>query len=152
MLHGMGKFYTNAWIGILKVALIFAFLPLLVYDKALNLGASGLAINVLVTSIVEYMFIMRAINKYSKVTIPSLICAKPVFVTLLVGCILYLASTLLDKYSVWWVWYFPISLIIMYVSLFATKCLTKEHIHHLIDLFNFRSVFNYAKDEMMGVK
>lgn len=150
ILSAMGLFNLSAVINIIKLITFVAAITLFVSPKILNLGATGVALNLLVINLVVNWLYLFFAKKHGDIHIDGRnhLCHFIIIALSLAG---FLAAGALKRYtSWWWVIYIPVSLAVSYSVLMVAGFLKKENWLLLVDALNLKKTVNYVNDEIRG--
>lgn len=150
IISGMGKFYLNALINLIKLGVFFVSLTLLISPKFLGLGATGLAINTLVLNLCVNSLYLYFAKRHGDVRINKTNHIRHILIISITGGI-YFLSMLVKLPAI------PQALIqsvvflaAVYLSMYAFGLVKKEHAKVILEALNFRKTVNYIKDEFSG--
>lgn len=152
IITGMGRFYLSAIINIFQLLVFIISISIFVSPSILNLGAKGLALNLLAVNITGSMIFLFIATRIGEVTVrfAPLIRYSIFTVVLLSGLFLEYKLGIGDSFSVLIV--VPIFLIVAYLFLYLFRLISRDHIVLLIDILNIKTLARYIKDEIWHKK
>jgi O-antigen/teichoic acid export membrane protein len=150
IISGLGKFYVSAIVSIVKLVVFVFSITVFVSPKFLNLGASGVAFNLLVLNLTSNGLYIWTAKKYGKINLGILNSIRHVVIIALTVGGYFAAGFLRAHLHLWWIIYIPAFIFLTYGILILTRLIGKEHWMTLIEAFNIRKTINYASNEMKG--
>jgi O-antigen/teichoic acid export membrane protein len=148
IITGMGRFYANVWINASQLLVFVLSITFFVSPKYLNLGATGLALNLMITYLYRngaYVFVSSKIGslKYDDKNILRIV------VIFMVSLAFWVVSIRLDSvFSYWWLVIMPVYLVSVYFVLFILKLITRKQVNTLLELINIKKTSSYIKSEL----
>ncbi|MDD3534295.1 MAG: oligosaccharide flippase family protein [Candidatus Cloacimonetes bacterium] len=150
IISGMGKFYLNALINLIKLAVFFVTLTLLISPKFLGLGATGLAINTLVLNLVVNSLYLYFAKRHGDVRIDKSNHIRHAIIVVVTVGIYFLAKVISLPAIPLAAIQSVVFLAGVYLILFAFGLVKKEHLNVMLEALNFRKTADYVKDELRG--
>lgn len=147
IITGMGKFHAVPIIHLIKLLFFIVFLIFLISPDYLGLGATGLAINLLVINVVTNAMFLGFSAYFGHVKIKKNNILKHFFISLFFLCIHYIVNAYSFDQGYWWILIGPTALILCYFLLFMTKLMLPSDIKQLLDLANLRKTRDYIEGE-----
>lgn len=150
ILSGMGKFYLSAWINGIKLLVFAISITVFVSPGFLNLGAVGVALNLLVINIsvnALYLFFAR---RHGEIQMDMKNHLRHLIIVVISVAGYFVAKQLKPHTEIWWLIYLPIYLVVVYFSLILAKLISNEHWKLLLEAANFRKTMHYVNREMKG--
>ena len=145
VISGMGKFYSLVVINCIKLVLFFVGLVTFVSPYGFNLGASGVALNLLwVHIVINLIFYL-----YSKIIINFSFNLKSLFIHLsslfsFIVCLLLNKSFLgINVFIV-----FVLQILMSYFLLYTFKLVSKTDLLIMYELLNVNKLISYLKSEL----
>ena len=149
ILSGMGKFYLNFWLKLLKFLFYIISVIYFVSTEYLGLGAIGLAMNLLSVNIFHNMLVIFTSRRIGKLKINyQVLLTYAVLLILVLISYLIVVPFLKDITKYWWVIFPPIFLIIVFSLLNSLNLITKKQVIQLFQIINPKLTYNYIKEEM----
>lgn len=148
IISGMGKFNLSALINAVKLLIFVISITLFLSPKFLNLGAVGLAFNVLVLNLAGNGLNIMLAQKLGDVHINARNHLRHLVILTVTAGGYFAASYLKQRMGLWWLLYIPASLALTYLALILLKLITREHWLLLWDAANLKKTFAYVNDEM----
>lgn len=148
IIYGLGKFYVNVWLSVIKLITFFFSITFFVSPIFLDLGAIGVALNLLLINLLSNSMYFLISHKIGHLTFDRINNVRMVVIIVLSGAIYYLSRILSSHTSWWWVIIIPIYLVIVYAILFATKLIRIKNIQVLLDVLNIKKTYKYISDEL----
>jgi O-antigen/teichoic acid export membrane protein len=148
ILSGMGLFNLSAVINVFKLITFIVAITLFVSPNMLNLGATGVALNLLAINLVVNWLYLHFAKKHGEIKINSRNYLCHLFIIALNLAGFFAAGALKRRISWWWILYIPISLIISYSFLIVSGFLKKENWRLLLDALNFKRTLKYVNGEI----
>lgn len=150
ILSGMGKFNLSALINVIKLAVFFLSVTILVSPKFLNLGATGVALNILVLNVLVNMLCIFFAKKLGDIKLDKKNYLRHLAVLAMVGLGYFGAPYAKTIMPYWWLVYAPLFLVLTYALLVLTGLLKKEHWLAMLDIFKYKKTLNYINGEIRG--
>lgn len=150
IISGMGRFYLSAMINAIKLAVFMISITVLISPKFFNLGATGVALNLLLLNAVANALFQYFSKKHGDLRLGTKNLARHslIFAISLAGFLL--SQWFRQKFDLWWLVFVPAYLLAVYGALYMTGLIKKENWRTLIEAANMVRVFKYAKDEISG--
>jgi O-antigen/teichoic acid export membrane protein len=148
IITGMGRFYANVWINASQLLVFIVSVTFFVSPKYLNLGATGLALNLMITYLYRngaYVYVSSRIGslKFDKSNFLRIV------VILLISLLFWAVSAKVQAvFSYWWLVIVPVYMTSIYFVLYSLKLLTMQHINTLLELINIKKTSSYIKSEL----
>jgi O-antigen/teichoic acid export membrane protein len=148
IIGGMGKFYFLTWINVIKFVVYIIAIFLFVSPDFLGLGATGLALNLLVVNLVCNLLFYIVAKRIGNVKIDFHNSFRYLII-LSISLIFYFNIHIISQIGQWW-WLVivPIYLIIVYIIMFLTGFLTKEQLVQFNDLLKLNKTITYFRNEV----
>lgn len=150
IISGMGKFYLSAWINVIKLIVFAISITVFVSPKFLNLGATGVALNLLVLNLAVNSLYVYFAKKHGDVRLGFTNHFRHLLIITITGAGYFLANYLKSLTDLWWLIYIPVYLLTVYLILISLRLIGKEHWNLLREAFNFKKTINYVNGEMRG--
>jgi O-antigen/teichoic acid export membrane protein len=148
ILAGMGRFYIGTWINLIKFFIYIVAIFIFVSPDFLGLGATGLALNLLVVNLFSNLLFFIISKRIGDVKVGFQNFFRHVII-LAISVIFYLSIHFISQIGVlWWLALIPVYLIVVYGILLLTGFLTKEQLEQFIDLFKLKKTIFYFRDEV----
>jgi O-antigen/teichoic acid export membrane protein len=147
LISGMGRFYTIVVINVVKLLFFVLFLIYFVSPEFMGLGASGIALNLLINNVVvNGLFIALAVH------LGKIKFDKPIFYRhLLLAGLMVLFLKLINLYNLnsdyWWLITGFVALMMNYATLFVFRLMSITDVRQMIKLLDMRKTKDYIKDE-----
>jgi O-antigen/teichoic acid export membrane protein len=148
VITGMGKFYLYAWTNVIKLGVFFISITIFLAPKFLHLGATGLALNLLVLSITGNTVYLMFIKKYVNLRQNTQNNFRHLVIIILSALAYFLSGYARHWLPLWWVIIIPLYLVITYGVLIISGLLGKTHWMLLVDALNFKKTMVYVNTEM----
>jgi O-antigen/teichoic acid export membrane protein len=148
VIAGMGKFYLLAIINAILLVIYFVGLFLFISPYYLDLGATGLAFNLLILNLSRYLFILLLSMKFGKIHMDHFITIRHVVIILITLLFLYSVRSYGLLEDLWWLLIGPAVIIILYAILYILRLFTFNDYFVLKDVLNIRKTGGYIKDEL----
>jgi len=149
ILSGMGKFYLNFWLKLLKFLFYIISVIYFVSTEYLGLGAIGLAMNLLSVNIFHNILVIFTSRRIGKLKINyQVLLTYAVLLILVLISYLIVVPFLKDITKYWWVIFPPVFLIIVFSLLNSLNLITKKQVIQLFQIINPKLTYNYIKEEM----
>jgi len=146
---GAGRFYLNVIINLIKLVVFVLSITFFVSPRFLGLGATGLALNLLVINLITnllYLYFSKRLSKLSFFNFRNTFRYVMVFS---VSFILYIHQDIFNEwFSLWWIVIIPVYSALVYGMMFLLGLVNMEHFKKLADLINIRKVSSYVKGEL----
>ncbi len=147
IITGMGRFYANVWINASQLLVFIVSITFFISPKYLNLGATGLALNLMIT----YLYRNGAYIVVAK-KIGSLQYDKTNLLRILTICLITIPFWIIsiyikDVFSCWWLVIAPIYMAVLYVILYLIKMITRRHYDTLLEIVNIKKTARYIRSE-----
>lgn len=144
---GMGKFYTNVLINASQLILFIISVTFFVSPKFLGLGATGLALNLMLIYLyknVVYIIVSNKVGslKYDRENL------KRLFIIIIISILFYVLSLYIKTISLWWIYIVPVFYLATYGLLYIFKMINKDHLITLFEILNLKKTFKYFSDEI----
>ena len=148
ILSGMGKFYLNFWLKLVKFLIYIIAVIYFTSPDFLGLGAKGLALNLLLVNLIHNLIVFISVKKLGKIIIKyKILLIYTIIISFSV--ITYFTSTYFSFFDNFgWLILIPIFIIIQFTLLYITGLMKKVQIIELADLLNPKKTFRYAKNEI----
>jgi len=150
IISGMGKFYLSAWINVVKLIVFAVSITVFVSPKFLNLGATGVALNLLVLNLAVNSLFVYFAKKHGDVRLGVTNHLRHLLIILITGGGYFLAIYLKSLTDMWWLIYIPVYLLTVYLVLISVRLIGKEHWNLLREALNFKKTIHYVNGEMRG--
>jgi len=149
ILSGMGKFYLNFWLKLLKFLFYIIGVIYFVSTEYLGLGAIGLAMNLLSVNIFHNMLVIFTSGRIGKLKINyQVLLTYAVLFFLVLISYLIVVPFLKDITKYWWFIFPPFFLIIVFSFLNSLNLITKKQVIQLFQIISPKLTYNYIKEEM----
>jgi len=149
IITGAGRFYLNVLINLLKLAVFLISLTILLSPNFLNMGAVGLALNLLILNIFTNLCYLFFSKKLSGLSYFSLHNNLRYLLTILLAAVFYLKIYFSDNsQSFFWVFLGPVYFILVYCIMFTFRLVKRNNFKQFIDLLNLRKIFSYVSKEL----
>ncbi len=148
IIDGMGKFYVSAWINVAKLIVFIVSVTVFLSHRFLNLGATGLALNLLVLNLTGNGLYIYMAKKFGNVLIDTKNHLRHLIIMAITAGGFVAANHLKQLWPLWWLAYVPVFLITVYGVLAAGKLIRKEHWLLLLDALNLKKTITYVNDEI----
>jgi O-antigen/teichoic acid export membrane protein len=148
VITGMGKFYLYAWTNVIKLAVFFVSITIFLSPKFLHLGATGLALNLLVLSITGNSVYLLFIKKYVNLRQNAKNNLRHLVIIILSALAYFISGYAREWTFLWWLILTPLYLLTTYAILILTGLLNKIHLFLLLDALNLKKTFGYVNNEM----
>jgi O-antigen/teichoic acid export membrane protein len=148
VIAGIGKFYMVVLGNAIQLLFYVLGLFLFVSPVYFNLGATGLALNLLIVNIIKNSLFVGLSLKYGDIILhwKNLIIHGAILLPL---SVLYFVSTYYDlDNGIWWIIVGPSTLIIFYFILFVFRQINIDDIKILLDVINVRKTGRYITNEL----
>lgn len=148
ILAGMGKFYLNAAIDGIKIGFFIISMIFLVSPRFLNLGATGLAFNLLTINFVgNLIYVLYARRSGTlKYDLKNL---KRHMLVIIITVSFYVSIRYLNMDDgLWWIICIPVYLVAAYGSFFLSGLAGKEQVLTILDLMKVKNTIRYIGNEM----
>lgn len=152
ILSGMGKFNLAAAINVIKLAIFLVSVTVFVSPKYLNLGATGVALNLLVINVAVNLLSIFFAKRLGEVKLDPKNYFRHMVILIAAGAGYFATTQIKNITPLWWVAFAPVFLIAVYAVLVLTGLLRKEHWLMLTDMFKLKKTFGYINDEMRNGK
>lgn len=150
IISGMGKFNVSALINVIKLGVFFLSVTIFVSPKFLNLGATGVALNVLVINFaVNSLYILYA-KRHGQVRLGAINHLRHIVISLIAIAGYFGVSPVKPLGHLWWLVYAPIFLLVSYSVLIFSGLLRKDHWLQLTEVFRLKKTLEYINNEMRG--
>ena len=147
IITGMGKFYTNVWINASQLFVFIISINYFLSPKYLNLGATGLALNLMITYLYRNGAYVIVSSKLGSLKYDQENIIRMAIIILLSLAFWGIAGVIQKTYELWWIILIPIYLITVYSILYVLRLITKEHIRTLMELTNLKKTAAYVRSE-----
>jgi O-antigen/teichoic acid export membrane protein len=147
ILTGMGRFYTNVWINASQLLVFVVSITFFISPKYLNLGATGLALNLMITYLYRngaYIVVAKKIGslQYDKTNLFRILTIC------LISAMFWIVSVYIkDVFAGWWIVIAPLYMTALYGILHLLKMITRQHYNTLLELVNIRKTARYIRSE-----
>jgi len=148
ILSGMGKFYTGVIINVVKLLFFVAFLFFFISPDYLNLGATGLALNLLVVNFITNSLYVIISKYYGSIVFDSINFFRHLVISVLMLGAFYIVNSYNLNVNYYWILTAAIVLMVSYIVLFLLRLMKKSDIIQARELMNFRKTRDYVKDEV----
>ena len=152
VINGMGKFYINALINLICLVVFLVSIFLLVNPKYFGLGATGIAINLVVINLTRNVLYLLFSFRLGQMQFRTGV--MPVY--LIVGAITALALFLEPRMAAWtpywWLIISPVFIGIIYLVLYQLGFFAKSNMEQLMDTLNIKKLVAYLKEELGSKK
>jgi O-antigen/teichoic acid export membrane protein len=149
IISGAGRFYLLVWINIINLFVFVASLTFFVSPYFLGLGATGLALHLLVINFstnVLYIHFSKQLSGLSFFNFGNMLRHILAFTTSL---ILYINMGYFNEFIAFaWIIVIPVNLSIIYFMMFVLGLVNIQHFKQISDLINLRKVISYTKSEL----
>jgi len=147
IITGMGRFYVNLWINASHLIVFIFSVIFFVSPQYLDLGATGLALNLMITYVyknIAYIIVSNRIGslKYDWINLFRII------IVLGISLFFYELSESFQNISYWWLYIIPLYLCATYGILYSSRLLRKGHITTLLQIISLRKAKQYVKSEL----
>lgn len=149
IISGAGLFYLGVRINLIKLAVFIPSIVFFVSPKFLNLGAVGVAMNLLIVNISYnyfYLFYARQISGYSFFHGRNI--ARYVLASVVAMVFYERHNILANWFSLWWIVAVPAYLSIVYGVMWIFGLMKKEYIKNIMEIVSPRKILNYVKNEL----
>lgn len=150
IINGMGRFYINAQINLICLVVFILSIYVLLNPDYLGLGATGIAINLIIVNLVRNLLYFMFAFRLGKLR-PQLAVLSPY---LIVGALailfLWLEPTLAQWTSLWWLIVGPVYIGGVYLAMYYFGFLNKQSLEQLMDALNLKKLSDYIKNELRG--
>jgi hypothetical protein len=144
----MGKFYLGVWVNAIQLVIYTLGLFLFVSPEYFDLGAAGLALNLLIVNSTKNILFITLSIKYGEIILHMNNLTKHILIILPSVTLYFLFMYFdLDK-GLWWIIFGPSALIIIYLILLLFRQINMGDINLFSDVFNVRKTGSYIKDEL----
>lgn len=146
---GAGRFYLNVLINLIKLVIFVISINILISPRFLGLGATGLALNLLVINLATnllYLHFSKSLNNLSFFSIQNAFRYLMIF-SVSVALYLY-QDTFSEWFAFWWIAIVPVYLIFVYGLMYIMGLVKITHARQLMDLINVTKVLAYVKGEL----
>lgn len=147
IIAGMGRFYTISLITGVKFIFFVVGLTVFVSPMFLNLGATGLALNLLWVNFSTNLLFYFFSRYYGQVVFDWVNFWRHLLVFLIMGCVLYLTFVYDLNQNFLWLITGLLFLFTIYITLFAFRLIHYYDFKQMIDLLNINKTKKYIKDE-----
>jgi O-antigen/teichoic acid export membrane protein len=147
VISGMGKFYLIALINFVQLVVFLFFIVFFISPSYLNLGATGLALNLLTVNIfanIMYLFVSNRIGKIVYQLKPLISSFVIVIVFAIIAFVPYYLA--IEGFVLIIFGFF--FLIITYFSLFSLSLINKRHFEILYNIIDLKKLYAYVIDEL----
>jgi O-antigen/teichoic acid export membrane protein len=149
VITGAGRFYLNVWINLIKLVVFVVSLTFFVSPSFLGLGATGLALNLLVINLFTNLLYLQFAKGLSGLSFFSLRNILRYLLIFSIALILYMHQDYFSEWvSFWWVVIIPVYLAIVYGLMFILGLINTGHFKQIADLINIQKVYSYIKGEL----
>jgi len=146
---GAGRFYLNVLILLIKLVVYVLSLSFFVSPHFLGLGATGLALNLLVVNMFTNLLFLYYTKRLSGLSFFSFKNTFRYIMIFSVSLTFYFYQNIFNDWcSYWWIVIIPVYLGLIYGMLFFLKLANTKHFKQLVDLLNIQIVFDYVKKEL----
>lgn len=147
IITGMGRFYANVWINASQLLVFLVSITFFISPKYLNLGATGLALNLMITYLYRngaYIVVAKKIGslQYDKTNLLRLLT-----ICLITGMFWIISVYIKDVFAGWWIVIVPVYMAALYGTLYLLKMITRQHYDTLLELVNIRKTTRYIRSE-----
>ncbi len=148
IIMGMGKFYINVLISAIQLIIFILSLFIFVSPNVLNLGAIGLALNLAVGYLYRNIAYIIISNKLAPLHYDWNNAIK-IAIIIISSIIFIYISNVTKLYILYrWIFIIPLYIIFIYLILYISGLLKKEHIIMLLDMMNINKLFVYINEEL----
>jgi O-antigen/teichoic acid export membrane protein len=151
IITGMGRFYVNVWINASHFLVFIGSVIFFVSPKYLDLGATGLALNLMITYIYKNAMYIMVANKIGSLKYIWGNFYRIVLI-LLVSFVFYALSNRIAEITFWWLYIIPIYLFFTYFILYLFNLMKFEHILVLLEILNLKKTIRYIDSELRKKK
>ena len=148
IINGMGRFNIVLWLNLVKMIVYIAAIVVLISPDYMGLGATGLAVNLLIVNLVNNSLFFIVSRRIGKVKINSSNVFRYIIIlfTSLLVYILFLRIKDMSNYG--WLIIIPVYFLLVYGMLLITKQISRSQLSNLKQLINIKNTYNYVKDEI----
>lgn len=150
IISGMGRFSLNAVINFVILCLYLVSIILFISPTFLNLGATGLALNVLTVNMVNnivYLFIAKRIGSLQSHT-QNIYRYLVIILSAITSW--FLISMMNIDHPFWRIISVISCLILTYFIMFKFKLIEKKHLQQFLEIINIKKTVSYAIDEIQN--
>jgi O-antigen/teichoic acid export membrane protein len=147
IMSGMGRFYIELWVTIVRFILYIITIILLLSPKYFGLGAIGLAMSTLFMNIFEGLSYFFIAKKVGQIKTSYINVIRHILIIGISIAFYFLIPILSDFTPSWWLLIIPIYLIVTFVFFHLVGLLTREQIKTIIELLNIKKTVSYIKNE-----
>jgi O-antigen/teichoic acid export membrane protein len=147
IITGMGRFYTAALIRGIKLIFFVAGLTFFVSPMFLNLGATGVAFNLLFVNLVNNLLFYIFSGFLGQIVFDWLNFWRHVLIVTLMVSVFFIFRTYDFSRDFLWLITAPSLLISVYVVLFLFRLIKYQDFVQVIDLLNINKTRQYIRDE-----
>ncbi|NBC08452.1 MAG: oligosaccharide flippase family protein [Bacteroidetes bacterium] len=147
VITGMGRFYLNVLINFIGLVVFLVAVYLLINPAYLGLGATGIAINLLVLNIVHNLLFLYYSSRVGGVK-PNFATLAPYSLVITVSLgFAFLEPALSEWNRWWWLAIIPVYIVIIYPLFYGLGILTKADIAKFVDILNLKKLLSYVSKE-----
>lgn len=147
IINAMGRFYLNVWVNLSQLVVFLISVTFFVSPKHMNLGATGLALNLMIMYIYKNTVYIIISNKIGKLKYDFKNFLK-VITILFISLIFFIISVYVKTFPLWWIIIVPIYYLVVYAFLYLTKQFSRSDINTLLEIINVKKTSKYIKDEL----
>lgn len=152
IISGMGRFYLSATINVIQLIIFVASISFFISPAFLNLGAIGLAFNLLTINLTRnslYLYFSRRIGEVHLRFIPLI---RYLITTSALAIVLLLENYLNLEHAFSVLLFIPGFLIMVYGIFYISGLLNNNQIKQLFEILNIKSIISYIKNEIWPKK
>jgi len=150
VISALGKFNLFAMINIIKLVIFVVSITVFLSPKYLNLGATGVALNLLVLNMTGNLLYLMLAKRFGDIHIDFTNHVRHLIIIVISIAAYYLAAVLKVKLELWWLIMIPIHLAVVYGVLIICKLIKKEHWLLVLDSINLKKTSAYVNGELKG--
>jgi O-antigen/teichoic acid export membrane protein len=150
ILSGMGKFYLSAWINGIKLIVFAISITVFVSPNFLNLGATGVALNLLVLNLTVNALYLLFARRHGEVHLDLKNMLRHLIIIVIAIGGFFLANYLKTRLDLWWLLYLPLFTLVTYFALISSRLIGREHWNLLLEAANLKKTLTYVNGEMRG--
>ncbi|MCB9302685.1 MAG: oligosaccharide flippase family protein [Lewinellaceae bacterium] len=152
IINGMGRFYINVLINLICLAVFVASIFFLVNPAYLGLGATGIAINLVVINAVRNILYWMFSFRMGEMKFQVSVFLPYLTIGMVSAIFLWLSPTFLEWSSLWWLIMSPVYIAIVYYAMYQFGFIGRKNIEQLLDVMNLKKLRDYINFELRDDK